>query len=290
MNRRHLLSLLPAAAGLGLARGIAAPIAPAALTKAGFAISVQCWSFKMFSLFEAIQMASAAGAGAVECFPGQKVGGPLGEAKMGPDLPEDALKAILEHAASHNIALANFGVTDIPKEEEGARKFFEFARKLGLYGLTTEAIGAIDTLEKLAKEYGIKVGFHNHPKRPKDPNYKIWDPHWLYEQVKDRDPHVGICADTGHWATSGLDPAAVVQKIADRVVSYHLKDRASIEKHSNDRPFGTGILDIPAMLAATKAKGFAGNVSIEYEINWEKSVTEVAQCVGYLRAWSNLNA
>lgn len=82
----------------------------------------------------------------------------------------------------------------------------------------------------------------------------------------------------------------MVKKVADRVVSYHLKDRGSIETHSNDRPFGTGILDIPAMLAATKAKGFAGNVSIEYEINWEKSVTEVAQCVGYLRAWSNLHA
>jgi sugar phosphate isomerase/epimerase len=82
----------------------------------------------------------------------------------------------------------------------------------------------------------------------------------------------------------------VVNKIADRVVSYHLKDRGSVEKHTPDRPFGTGIIDIPAMLAATKAKGFAGNVSIEYEINWDKSLPEVAQCVGYLRAWSNLNA
>ncbi|MFM7180619.1 MAG: sugar phosphate isomerase/epimerase family protein [Verrucomicrobiales bacterium] len=289
MNRRHLLSLLPAAAGLGLARGIASPIAPTALTKAGFAISVQCWSFRNFSLFEAIEMSAAAGAGVVEIFPGQKVGGPVGDVKMGPDLPDDALKAILDHAASKNIAPANFGVTDIPKDEAGARKFFEMARKLGLYGLTTEAIGSIDTLEKLAKEYGIKVGFHNHPQRPKDPNYKIWDPNWLYEQIKDRDPHIGICADTGHWATSGLDPAAVVNKVADRVVAYHLKDRGSIKEHSNDRPFGTGIIDIPAMLAATKAKGFSGNVSIEYEINWDKSLPEVAQCVGYLRAWSNQN-
>lgn len=291
MNRRHILSLLPAAATLGLAaRATSAPGSAVPEGQSGLAISIQCWSFRNFSLFEAIEMAGAAGAMVVEVFPGQKVGGPLGDAKLGPDLADDAIKAILEHAAKNKITPANFGVTDIPKDEANARKVFEFARKLGLYGITTEAIGAIDTLEKLAKEYGIRIGFHNHPKKPNDPNYKIWDPDWLYEQVKDRDPHIGICADTGHWATSGLDPAAVVKRIADRVVSYHLKDRGSIEKHSNDRPFGTGILDIPTMLAATKAKGFSGNVSIEYEFNWEKSLPEVAQCVGYLRAWSRLNA
>lgn len=289
MNRRHILSLVPAAAGLGLAgRGISAPASTAPMSKAPLAISVQCWSFRNFTLFEAIEMAGAAGAMVVEVFPGQKVGGPFGDAKVGPDMPDEAIKAILEHATKNNIAPSNFGVTDIPKDEASARKTFEFARKFGLYGITTEAIGALDTLEKLAKEFGIRVGFHNHPKKPNDPNYKIWDPDWLYEQIKDRDPHIGICADTGHWATSGLDPAAVVKKIADRVVSYHLKDRGSIEKHSNDRPFGTGILDIPAMLAATHAKGFMGNVSIEYEFNWDKSLPEIAQCVGYLRAWSRM--
>ena len=34
------------------------------------------------------------------------------------------------------------------------------------------------------KEYDIKVGIHNHPKREKDPNYKHWDPNWVLDQVK----------------------------------------------------------------------------------------------------------
>lgn len=138
---------------------MASPIAPIALTKAGFAISVQCWSFKVFTLFEAIEMSSAAGASVVEIFPGQKVGGPLGDVQVGPDLPDDAIKTILEHATSKNILPANFGVTGIPKDEAAARKYFEFAQKLGLYGLTTEAIESLDTLEKLAKEFGIFVAF-----------------------------------------------------------------------------------------------------------------------------------
>lgn len=289
MNRRRLFSLLPAAATLGVATrsSFAQPIPATALTKAGFAISVQCWSFKESTLFQAMEMAAAAGAGAVEVFPGQKIGGPLGDVKLTPDVGDDAIKAILEHAATTGATPVNFGVTGIPMDEAEARKTFEFAKKLGLYGVTTESIDAIDTLEKLAKEFDLVVGFHNHPKRPKDPTYKIWDPDYVYETIKGRDKRIGICADTGHWATSGLDPAAVVAKVADRVVSFHLKDRESIEKHSHDRPFGTGIVNLKAMLDAVLAKGFAGNVSIEYEHNWGKSLPDVAQCAGYLRAYSS---
>jgi hypothetical protein len=36
--------------------------------------------------------------------------------------------------------------------------------------------------------------------------------------------------------------------------------------------------------------GFAGNVSIEYEHNWETNLPEVAQCAGYLRAYSRMRA
>ena len=69
-----------------------------------------------------------------------------------------------------------------------------------------------------------------------------------------------------------------------------MKDRASIEEPSRDQPFGTGIIDIPAILDEVRKHGFAGNVSIEYEYNWKSNLPEIAQCAGYLRAYSKLRA
>ena len=276
--------MIPAASALLALRSNGGPIPAAALTPAGFAIAVQCWTFKEFTLFEAIEMAAAAGAH-VELFPGQKIGGACGDVKFGPDLPDDMLQAVIGHLAKHQVTAVNFGVTDVPKDEAAARKVFELARKLGLYGITTESIDAIDVLEKLAVEYGIKVCFHNHPKRPL---YRMWNPEFVFAAVKDRHENLGLCADIGHWATTGLDPLDVIRKVAARVRSFHMKDRGSVEKWTHDRPFGTGVIDNIAILDEVRKHGFAGNVTIEYEHNWKSNVTEVAQCVGYLRAYSRM--
>ena len=50
------------------------------------------------------------------------------------------------------------------------------------------------------------------------------------------------------------------------------------------------MLDLAAMRDAVLAEGFAGNVSIEHEYNWDRSVPEIAQGVGYLRAYGKLKA
>ena len=60
----------------------------------------------------------------------------------------------------------NFGVVGIPKDEAGARKVFEFAKKLGVRAITIEpSADQIDLIEKLIKEYNIAAGIHCHPKR-----------------------------------------------------------------------------------------------------------------------------
>ena len=285
MKRRSLLTMIPAASALLAMRSQGAPIPQSSLTSAGFGISIQCWSFKEFSLFEAIEMAAAAGAGGVEVFPGQALGGDHGDAKFGPDLPDDKLQAVMDHLAKHQVVAYNFGVTPISKDEAEARKIFDLAKKMGLYGVTTESIEAMDTLEKLAKEYDIKVCFHNHPKPT-----KLWNPETIWKAIDGRHKNIGFCADIGHWASSGLDPLKVIQKIAPRVLAFHMKDRESIQKWTHDRPFGTGLVDNIAILDEVRKHGFAGNVSIEYEHNWKTNLAEIAQCAGYLRAYSRMRA
>ena len=285
MKRRSLLTMFPAASALLAFRANGAPLPQPALTEAGFAIAVQCWSFKEFTLFQAIEMAAAAGMGGVEVFKGQLLGGDHGDVKFGPDLSDEKVQAVIDHLKKNNLVAVNFGVTDISKDEAEARKTFELAKKLNLYGVTTESLGSIDTLEKLAKEYDIKVCFHNHPKPT-----ALWNPETIWKALEGRHENLGYCADLGHWASSGLDPLEVIKKVAPRVRSFHMKDRESIEAPSRDRPFGTGVIDNVAILDEVRKHGFAGNVTIEYEYNWKTNLPEVAQCVGYLRAYSKMRA
>ena len=284
MKHGSILTLIPAASALLALRSKAAPIPPPALTPAGFSIAVQCWSFKEFTLFQAIEMAASAGAH-VELFPGQKIGGKAGDLRFSPDLTHDQLQPVLDHLAKHQVSAVNFGVIPVSKSENKARKIFKFAKKLGLYAITTESLDALDTLEKLAAEYDIKVCFHNHPKPT-----SLWDPHKIWKAIENRHEHIGYCADIGHWASSGLDPLTVMEKIATRVRSFHLKDRQWIDGWSHDRPFGTGVIDLIAILDEARNHGFAGNVTIEYEHNWKTSLPEIAQCVGYLRAYARMRA
>ena len=281
MKRRSLITMIPAASVFFTMRSQGAPVTGCRVNATGFGIAVQCWSFNRFSLFEAVEMAAAAGAAAVELYPGQRVGGPHDDVKFSPDIDDATLQSVIEHLAKNQVIAMNYGVTKVPNNEAKARKIFEFAGKLSLYGITTEALGSIDLLEALAGEYDIKVCFHNHPKPT-----ALWNPETIAEAIKGRHPNLGLCADLGHWASSGLDPMEVVKKHAPRIHSFHMKDRASIEEWSHDRPFGTGIIDLPEILDTARAHGFGGNVSIEYEHNWETNISEVAQCAGYLRAYS----
>ncbi|NJM37383.1 MAG: sugar phosphate isomerase/epimerase [Akkermansiaceae bacterium] len=285
MNRRSFLTAIPAASVLLASQANAEPIGKTVLTDAGFAITVQCWSFREFTLFQAIEMAAAAGVSGVEVFPDQKIGGAFGDTRFGPGISDDQLKAIIDHLKKNNIAAVNIGVIGISKDEAEARKVFELAKKLDLYGVTTESLDAIDTLEKLSEEYDIKVCFHNHPKPT-----ALWDPKTVWDVIKDRHKNIGYCADIGHWASSGLDPLEVIKKIAPRVHSFHMKDRASITEWTHDRPFGTGVINNMAILDEVRKHGFAGNVTIEYEHNWKTSLPEIAQCAGYLRAYSKMRA
>ncbi len=41
-----------------------------------------------------------------------------------------------------------------------------------------------------------------------------------------------------------------------------------------------------AILDELKRQKFSGNISIEYEHNWDNSVPEIAQCVGFVRGYA----
>jgi sugar phosphate isomerase/epimerase len=249
----------------------------------GFALGCQAWTFKEFTVFDAIDKTAAAGGKVIEFYPGQKLSADKPGVKFDHHASDETIAAVKARLAQRGLRAVNYGVVDIPADEAGARKIFEFAQKLGLYAVTTESVEALDTMEKLAREFDIRVGIHNHPRRDRDPNYKVWDPNYVLSIVKDRDARIGAAVDVGHWVRSGLDPVASLKILQGRIVSAHLKDLNEKSAGAHDVPFGTGISGVAAMLDELERQHFAGNISIEYEYNWKDNVVDVAQCIGFVR-------
>ncbi len=251
----------------------------------GFFIGCQAYTFNRFTVFEAIEKTADAGGKVIEFYPGQPLSKEEPNVKWDHNASPETIQKVKDQLAKFKITPVNYGVVGIPKNEDEARKVFEFAKALGLRAVTTESVDAIDTIEKMVKEYDIMVGFHDHPKRPDDPNYRMWDPNYILSVVKDRDPRIGSCADTGHWVRSNLKPVDCLRILKGRIISSHLKDLNQTGPGAHDLPYGTGVSDVPGILEELKAQGFQGNISIEYEYNWDHSLPEVAQCIGFVRGY-----
>ena len=284
-------ALLPSFLGASLALFLttssahAAPPIPDNLKTGGFEVGCQAWTFHDFSLFEAIDKTAEAGAPTIEFIPNQKLSVEEPSVKFGHDAPKEVWDKVKAKLAEKHVTPVAYGVVGIPKDEAGARKIFEFAKYFGLQTINTESVDSIDTFEPLVKEYDIKVGFHDHPKRPDHPEYKMWDPEYILSVVKDRDPRIGSCADTGHWVRSGLKPVDAIRILKGHIVSSHLKDLNVPLPSGHDMPWGEGVSDVNGILEEYKKQDFVGPISIEYEYNWGHNVPDAKACMDFMRAY-----
>lgn len=255
------------------------------MQKPEFIPCVQAWTFHRFTTEQAIAKAAQAGSTAIELFPGQDFSKDMPGVKVGPEMGADATQKLKAFLAQSKLRVVAFGVTGISKDPAEARKLFAWAKDLGILVINTESTDAIDTVESMVKEFDIKVGYHNHPKQPNNPNYKVWDPAYVYDLVKNRDKRIGSCADTGHWVRSGIKPTDAIKTLKGRIVSSHLKDLHEFTPNGHDMPFGLGVSDINGILNEYTKMKLQGPASVEYEHNWDDNVNEVAQCIGFLRAF-----
>jgi sugar phosphate isomerase/epimerase len=278
-----LLTLAFFAASLPLS---AAEPFPDSLKQGQFVIGCQAWTFNKFSVFEAIEKTAATGAKTIEFFPGQKLSAEQKDVKFSHDATPEVWAQVKAKLKEHGITPVAYGVVGLSKEEAASRKVFEFAKYFGIRVINTESVDAIDTFEKLVKEYDIKVGFHDHPKRENKPDYRMWDPNYILSIVKDRDPRIGSCADTGHWVRSGLKPVDAIRILKGRIMSSHLKDLNEDSPKGHDVPYGTGVSDVKGILDEYAAQGFVGPISIEYEYKQEDNLAEAKQCIEFVRGYT----
>src|SRR5205085_10388166 len=152
---------------------------PGEYKSGGFFLGCQAWTWNHFTVFEAIEKTAQAGGRVIEFFPGQKLSPEEPTVSWDHNASTVTIQKVIAQLNKFGVKAVNYGVVDIPADAAGARKVFEFAKALGLRAITTESVNAIDTFEPLVKEYDIMVAFHDHPKRPNDANYRMWDPNYV---------------------------------------------------------------------------------------------------------------
>ncbi len=252
----------------------AAESAPAPADALGWQMAIHARTFQNFPLFGAMDKTAALGLKYMSLSAAVRLHGTNLAALV--NLSDDQIQAIKTQAAARGLTLVNAYVP-FPANEDQCRKSFEFARKMGLDILVGEPEpAALDTVEKLCKEYNIRVAIHDHPK----PSH-YWNPQNVLDAIKGRSPLLGACADTGHWIRSGLDPVECLKTIQGHVFCLHFKDLNENSRTAHDVPWGTGVGQCKAMMAELKRQGFRGAYCVEYEYHWDTSTPEVAQCVKF---------
>ena len=253
--------------------------------KNGWRLGMQSYSFHLFSLTEALDKTQELGLKYIEVYPGHKLGGKWGDRVFNFNLDTQTQKELKELAASKGITIVGTGVYVAEKSSDW-EKMFRFAKAMKMEFITCEpAPGDWDLVEKLSKQYGINISVHNHP-QPSD----YWKPENLLQAISHRSHLIGSCADVGHWRREGLDQIECLKKLSGRIISLHFKDIAIKkvgEKEQHDVIWGTGILDVKGMLKELKEQGFEGVFSIEYEYNWENSVSDIKECITYFNQVTN---
>lgn len=250
----------------------------------GFLLGCQAWSFNHYTVMEAIEKAAQTGGKTIEFYPGQPLSPEQRDIKLEPGVSDETIATVKAQLSKYGLKAVAFGVTGLSKDEKQSRETFEFAKKLGILVINTECSpDAMDTVEKLVKEYDIKVGIHNHPRQPNNPSYKNWDPNYVLSLVKNRDIRIGSCADMGHFVRSGIKPTDAMKILKGRIVASHLKELNAFSPDAHDVPFGTGNSQMALILAEFRRQKYEGPLSVEYEYNWETSVPEIAQCIGFAR-------
>jgi sugar phosphate isomerase/epimerase len=242
--------------------------------KLGWQMAIHERTFQKFPLFEGMNKTAALGLKYMSLSAAVRLNGTNQVALE--NLSDEQIQTIKKQAEARGLTLVNAYV-QLPAKEAQCRKSFEFARKMGLDTLVGEPDpAALDTVEKLCKQYNIRVAIHDHPQ----PSH-YWNPQSVLDAIKGRGPLLGACADTGHWIRSGLDPVECLKTLQGHVFCLHFKDLNVKSRAGHDVPWGTGVGQCKAMMIELKRQGFHGAYCVEYEYDWDNSLPEVAQCVKF---------
>jgi sugar phosphate isomerase/epimerase len=239
------------------------------------------YTFRQDSLLGAIERAASLGVKHIETFTNLPLS--ADDQTRVYELNDAQIARLQAHLEKHGVSVISC-MGGVPKDEKKARAFFDAATRLGARYIGTDSVDAIDTIEKIIGDYDLTVAFHNHPTNPSKPEYRNSDPHYMLALLAGRHERIGVYADTGHYATSGVVPMEALRLLGDRVKALHLKDRAAIGERTPDLVYGQGALDVAGMIRDLVTREFSGLLVMEYEVNSPNKFEEVRQCAEFVQA------
>jgi sugar phosphate isomerase/epimerase len=196
--------------------------------------------------------------------------------------PEEC-KAVVQKFTDAGIAVTSTGMIELPNDESVLRKSLDNVRAAGLKTFCgwLKQTDSLPLVDKLVKEYDLKVAIHNHgPTETLATGMDVW------KAVQPFDPRVGLCLDVGHGFRAGENPADTIRQCRARIYEVHLRDTAVAGGTMKDpQPviIGHGLLDFHAIIAALLEVKYPYQAEFEYEKKEENRVPGLAESVGYVR-------
>ncbi len=188
-------------------------------------------------------------------------------------------KKVLEDAG---ITLVASGNTNLQKMDEGdIRQKFEFNKALGV-GIMTCAPTAetLPIVEKMVKEYDIRVAIHNHG--PEDKHYPA--PSDALKQIAKMDPRMGVCMDAGHTSRTGIDIVKATRECGKRLYDVDVKDLKDAMVSRSQCDVGDGVLPVAGLLKLLRNEmKYQHVVMLEYEINADNPIPGMHRSLQYMR-------
>jgi inosose dehydratase len=180
--------------------------------------------------------------------------------------------AVKSAFASAGVTLVAYGVVHLSKDTAANRRYFEFAKAMGIEYLSADPDpDSFDSLDALVAEFDVAVGIHNH-----GPGHRYAKIETIAKTIKDHHQKIGCCIDTGHFLLSREDPVDAVAAFDKRVYGVHLKD---VKAAKTFTVLGKGDLRTVDFLKALARNKYSYCLAIEYEENPESPVADIKACL-----------
>ena len=276
VTRRHFLAVASAATTAAFAStSLLTATARGALLqkpKSRINLGIQLYSLREFSVEAALKHAKEIGFTQVEFYSNML---PL-------DSTPEKIAAVKKQVADLGLSISAHGVNRFTKDAAANRKWFEFAKAVGIPCLSADPDpDSFDSLNELVKEFDIRIAIHNH-----GPTHRYNKALDVLHAVEKYDARIGACADLGHYIRSGEKPTEVIRLLKGRLYGIHLKDFAEMKDKTKGVILGKGHLDCNAVVEALLAVDFPadGAFSLEYEENPKDPIAEIKECFAIANA------
>jgi sugar phosphate isomerase/epimerase len=192
----------------------------------------------------------------------------------------EGLRKLLDDAGI-SVPIVKFSPANWSDEE--IEYAFKAAKILGAKGVSNE-IGeqACKRLGPFAEKHGMYAVFHQH--------FQPAEPGFSFEKFLSYSPANMLNFDAGHYfGCTGLHPNGIIEKLHDRIVSLHLKDKTgpkSTPPNANT-PWGKGEMPLADVLRLIQKNRWPiyCDIELEYEVPSDSDAAkEVAKCVQYVKA------